>query len=308
MIKEVEGVKSALNWIDKVVDFLKPYKPQTKKIRINHNDQTSEIALLISIAGDYKRKVAKLKVPAYQNFYIHEMQAEDFTSVDIGDCWSFINGHWVLDTKSLPPFDNFFLRLRGHMPSEIISKIVFVEESENRDQTPEIDSYWLKCMIRDVDLVEKVWDALEIEEVGLDIKVGINRCFSVAVPSTYSKKIEKVQRFLRAGHEKDREELFRAWNEYRRAHQMKGISVRGLTMLIEKLTSGEIFGKYVSVDEPYHLGAIRREREFSGNFPEHMSVQANTNLNLKECIADGYLVFEKKKYIDRIKDDINTEE
>ena len=61
------------------------------------------------------------------------------------------------------------------------------------------------------------------------------------------------------------------------------------------------------MEKPYNLGAIRRERELSGPFPKYMFVQALTDLNLKQCVADGYLIFEKKKYIDEIKESIDIE-
>ena len=163
-------------------------------------------------------------------------------------------------------------------------------------------------MIKDVELIEEIWDMLEIEDVNVGIKVGINRCFSAIIPYNYRKKIESTQRFLRAGHGSDRQELFHAWGEYRKTLRMEGVSVEALMELIGKLTSGEIFGKYVYVDKPYNLGAIKRERELSGPFPKYMFVQALTNLTLKQCVADGYLVFEKKKYTDEIEESIDSEE
>lgn len=308
MKKEFEEVKSALEWIDRIVKFLGPYKPKKKKMRINHVDQTSEIALLLNIPGPIKRKVAKLKVPAYQNFYIYEMMAEDFTPLDVSEYWKYTNGYWILDPKKLPDVDNFFLRLRGHMSPEVISKIVFVEEAKNRDQTEESDRYWLKCMIRDVELIEDVWDMLEIEDVDVSIKVGINRCFSAAIPFNYRKKIEATQKFLRAGHGIDREKLSRAWGELHRAQKSKGGSIEELMDLIGKLTRGEIFGEYVKVERPYHLGAIQREPGLSGPFPRYMFVQALTDLNLKQYVADDYLIFEKKKYINEVKNSLGIEE
>ncbi len=306
MTKVPDEVKTALDWVEKVIKFFEPYKPEKKMMRINCINQTSEIGLLINIPDQYKRKVGKIKIPAYQNFQIYEMMTEDFNLLDVVKLWTNVNGQWVLNTSVLPPVDNFFLKMRGYMSPEIISKMVFVDEAKNRDQTEEIDRYWLKCMIKDVELIENVWNMLEIQHVNVGIKVGINRCFSTAVPNTYHKKIEAAQRFLRYGQTRDRQKVFHAWNEYRKTLRMEGVSIDALIDLIGKLTSGETFGDFVHVERPYTRGPINREQEFSGPFPNYMRVQALTDLDLKNYVADSYMVFEKKKYIDKIKEKINA--
>jgi hypothetical protein len=186
------------------------------------------------------------------------------------------------------------------MSLQNIEKIVYVEEAKNRDQTEELDRYWLKCMIRDVELIEKIWDMLEIEDIDVGIRVGINRCFSTAVPNQYHQKIEALQNYLRAGVGKDRQKVFHTWHEYRMSQKIGDFSPETLMNLITELTKGELFGKYINVEKPYNIGAIRREKEFSGPFPKFMLVQAQTDLDLRKCIADGYLTFSKKKYIDEI--------
>jgi len=47
---------------------------------------------------------------------------------------------------------------------------------------------------------------------------------------------------------------------------------------------------------------VKREERFMGLFPEKMSVNAFTDLNLRQPIAKGYLTFKKKKYMKKIED------
>lgn len=302
MLSNLKEISTALDWTQKTYDFFKPYKPEIKKMRINYKDQTSEIRLLLSIPDTIKRKVSKIEVPAYSNFHIHEMMDEIFTSLPVSDLWRYENEKWILNAKLLPPSEKFFLILRGRFPKNIISKIVRVQEARNRDQSDEEDKYWLDCMIRDVELLEKVWTALEVEDVDVGVKVGIDRCFSSAIPHDYRKKIEAVQKFLASGYERDREKLGRAWRNLRYAQSLKGVSVDDLMNLFTKLTSGELFSTYVYADDPYDLGPIKRDEKFKGPFPEKMMVEALTDLNLKQNTATGFLTFKKKKYTDTIKE------
>lgn len=145
---------------------------------------------------------------------------------------------------------------------------------------------------------------MEIEDVNVGVKVGINRCFSAAIPSGYTKKIKATQEFLKAGHGRDREELYRAWAGLHRSQESKGINPEDFMELIRKLTSGDLFENYVHVQEPYNLGSINRDDDTAGILPNYMNVQALTNLNLKQFSADGYLVFYKKKYIEDIKENM----
>jgi len=50
------------------------------------------------------------------------------------------------------------------------------------------------------------------------------------------------------------------------------------------------------------LEEVKREERFMGLFPEKMSVNAFTDLNLRQPIAKGYLTFKKKKYMKKIED------
>lgn len=301
----IKDALSALEWVNKVVAFLEPYKPIKKKMKINHSDKTSEIGLVLNMPNKLKLRLTTTKIPAYHNFSINEMLAEDFSPLNVNDYWKRDNdGSWILNPNKLPNCDKFFIRLKGKMPQDIISKLIFVNEATNRDQSKEADKYWIKCMIKDVELIEGMWDVLEIQDVNVGIKVGINRCFSAAIPPGYTQKIKATQRFIRAGHKRDREELYRAWADLHRSQQSKGITPDEFMELINRLTSGDLFENYISVEEPYNLGSINRDSDTSGVLPNYMFVQALTDLDLKHYSADGYLLFDKKKYIRDIKENM----
>ena len=303
----IKDALSALEWVNKVLEVLKPYKPIKKRMKINQMDKTSEIALVLNMPSRLKLNLTTTKIP-YPNFFVNEMLTEDFSPLNVSDYWRRDHdGSWILNPKNLPNCDRFFVRLKGTMPQEVISKLVFIGEAANRDQTEESDKYWLECMIKDVELVETMWEMLEIEDVNVGINVGINRCFSAAIPSGFTRKLRATQRYIEAGHTRDRQKVYNAWAELRRSHHTKSCSPEEFMELISRLTSGTIFGNYVHVEEPYNLGLIDRGSD-TGVMPNFMRVQALTNLDLKKYAAGGYLVFEKKKYIEEIKGYLGVDE
>jgi len=291
---------SALDWTNKVVGFFKPYKPVVKRMRINYRDSTSEIGIHISIPDSLKRRVARVEVPAYYNFYIYEMLAEPFTPLPT-TLWQFDGGKWKLDPKHLPRVDNFFLVMRGRLPPGMVGRLVRVQEARNRNQTESEDNYWLDCMIRDVELFEGVWTALEVQDIDVGVNVAIDACFSSILPKEYSKKVDAVGDFLRAGHGKSRQEVFKAWGKLRSTNRIPGKSVDEFLGFMMRMTTGELFSQYLSVDKPFNLGLIKRDDKVVGPAPKRMLVEALTDLTTKQPVANGNLSFKKKEYTQKVK-------
>jgi len=150
-------------------------------------------------------------------------------------------------------------------------------------------------MIRSVESIEKLWDALNVDEVSARVRIGIERYLSTNIPKELKSRIEVTRKWIQVGRSRDRQQLYKVWGEMRRMHKTD-ISVDEIVDLIDKLTDGSFFSQFVLVDDPYTLGDIRREETFKGTFPERMQVEACTCLTLKQPTAAGYLTFKKKDY------------
>ena len=300
MSKEVGELEKILEWVHKVTDYFKPYRPDIKSMVINYRNLNSEINLLLHIPDSMKRKVATVEVPAYQNFVIADMMDETFTR--IGGLWRFEDGKWKLDPSSLPASEKFLVMMRGKVPRTTLSKIVRVQPATNRDQTEEFDRYWLDSMIRNVGLLEEVWHELNVEDVNVGVRVGVERCFSTTIPKDLKMNLKATQRWVRAGHGQDKTEVARAWAELRRASRALKIPVDTIIDVMYKLTTGETFTRFLSLDRRYSLGNVRREEALVSLFPERMSVEALTELSLKQPVATGYLTFKKKDYTETVRE------
>ena len=298
MKEKLEELEKIFEWGNKVVNYYKPYKPEVKSMTINYRTLSSEINLLLYIPDNIRRRITKVEIPAYQNFVITNMIDESFNP--IRHLWRFENGKWKLNPKSLPASEKFLVTLHGKVPKIVMSNLVRIQPAKNRDQTEEFDRYWLDSMIRNVGLLEQIWHELNVEDVNVAVRVGIERCFSATIPKELKMKLKATQRWIRAGHGLDREEVFRAWRDLRRASRAIKIPVDKIVDIMYKLTTGETFTRFLSVDRPYTLGDVRREEQLISLFPERMFVEALTELSLKQPTATGYLTFKKKKYIETI--------
>lgn len=78
----------------------------------------------------------------------------------------------IFGRKSLSSSGNYPLKLRGHVSRAVIDRMVQIQPAKNRDQTEELDRYWLDAMIRYVELVEKIWNQVRIKEINLLVRVG----------------------------------------------------------------------------------------------------------------------------------------
>jgi hypothetical protein len=295
----VEGINIVLGWLEKASEYFKPFKPEIKNIVINYKNRRSEINLLLHIPDGVRRKWHSVEVPAYQNFVIQDMMDETF--LRIGELWRYEDGKWKLDPSKLPKSERYLLMLRGTVPSETLGQLVRIQPAVNRDQTEEFDRFWLDCMLRNVAILEKMWQELSIDEVNVGVKVGVDRCFSTTIPKELKGRLEATQRWIAAGRGKDREEVGRAWRRMREVTRSSKVSVEEIVQTIYRLTTGEAFGAFLAVDDPYRIGDIRREERFVGLFPARMAVEATTELGLKKPTAVGYLSFKKKDYTNEIK-------
>lgn len=292
-------ILEGLGWIDKVVDCVRPYKPEIINMTINYRDRNAEIEVLLHIPDNLKRKIKTVEIPAYQNFVIYEMRDETFRK--IGGLWWFEDGKWKLKPSNLPSSEKYWVTLKGKLPKDAISKIVFVQPAANKDRTEEVDRYWLSSMLRNVEIVEKIWNELNIDDVTAGVRVGIERCFSTCIPKELDEKLKVTQRWIRAGHGRDRGELWRAWRELRLTDKLLKISVEEVINTIYKLTSGDAFAEFLTMDKPYTIGDIRREETYKGPIPVMMYTEGLARLTLKQQTANGYLTFKKKNYQEAIK-------
>lgn len=281
-------------WIPKVIDKLHGYKPEIKNMSINYRNRNAEIDLRINIP---EHRIRKIEIPRYQNFQICHMMDQTFTRVDLDNLISIDTKKIKIDCSKLPPSDYFLLKMKGQMPPESLDEIVYIQQSKSKDRKENTDKYWLNSMIRNVEMLEDLWDGLNVDNVTAGVNIGIERYLSSKIPTKIAKGLEALQKWASVGYGSNRNDV---WPAYMRLQQVDtNISVKEIYELIHTLTATDFFSEFVYVDSPYNLGKIKNEEPFK-TLPEHMYVEACTRLTLKKPIVDGFMTFKRGDYIDSV--------
>jgi hypothetical protein len=259
---------------------------------INYRDRTSEINLALKIPTGLRRR-QPVEIPAYYGFVIAEMIDESFGPVS--GAWRYEDGKWKLDAAKLPQCENFLLKLKGNVSPKILDSLVRIQPAINRDQTEEADRFWLSCMLRNVELLEGIYKELNIDDVAVNVKVDIQRTFSSTIPGEFRRRLEATKRWITAGRGKNRDEVSRAWRAMRTLEATSKVPAEEIINTVLRLTTGEAFVSFLSVEQPFRLGLIMPE-QFTGPFPSKMGVDTTTELGLARPSASGYLSFKKKAF------------
>ena len=64
--------------------------------------------------------------------------------------------------------------------------------------------------------------------------------------------------------------------------------------------------EYVTVDHPYRLGTVRPPERRRGAVPQSIAISAAAKLTLRSPVAKGYLKFNKKEYIERLRSEFKA--
>ncbi len=288
------SIAQVTEWIPKVINSLKPFKPEVKKMSINYKSRDSEISLALNIPDGMKRKFRKIEIPRYQNFEVSEMMDESFNEIYLKESLESDDKKIKIKCSNLPSSENYLLKLKGVVPQKALDSIVFIQPSINKDRSDDMDKYWLSSMIRDVETIEKLWDGLNVDDVTAGVNIGIDRYISAKLPTNIKEGLDALNMYAMAGAKGDRNKVLTAWKQ----RKTKGSKVKKdeLFELFKTLTAKDFFSGFVDVEYPYNLGNIEN-KEILNTLPEDMYVEALTRLTLKEPTAESYMKFRKKEYV-----------
>lgn len=298
------SINQVTEWIPKVIEYLEPFKPEIKKMSINYRSRDSEISMSLNIPDGFKRKIRKIEIPRYSNFEIQDlMAAQSLEFLDLDDLIEIDERKIKIKCSGLPASENYLLSLKGSVPQQALDKIVYIQPSVNKDRTEDTDKYWLNSMIKDVELLESVWDGLNIDEVTASVNIGVERYISAKLPENINRDLELLKKWASIWHRGDRNEVYTTMKMMKKTVDSK-ISVQKIFELFNTLTATEFFSGFIDVDSPYNLGKVENN-DVLKTMPENIYAEALTKLTLKQPTAEGYMNFRKQKYIDCVEKKFN---
>ena len=289
------GIIQQLNELRKA---LRPFKPEVQSMRIFYRERTSDLTVLLHVPRGIERK-KKIEIPAYSGYKIFEMYDESLNKVDyVGE---YSGGKWILDSSKLPASEKYLVILKGRVSKDAVDRIVKVHAPKDPKKEEETDKYWVHSAIKDVSVLEKIWEELAIERVNVNVNVGVQRYFAASIPNPVRMMLKTRGKLLRAI-ESGKRERSRIESYYRYWSRTAKATTGEIYELIRKLVSGETFSNFIFIDPPYNIGSIVPVTPVLF-IPESVSVEVETDLNFRQPATEGYLTFKKKNFSDRVAKD-----
>lgn len=289
-----------------LAECLRPYKPEVKKFRIDYLDRSSEIKYFLEIPAGIRRKIHRnrLEVPARIGFRIYELLDLDTGNIVSQFNYDTAESKWIFDLNTFPNSERYLLTLKGNVSTNLLNRIADVKAAANPSRDNGIDKYWIHSALKDVSILKRWWDELDVERVNADVRVGVQRYFTSAIPSQVRERLDVGRKLMDAIARGDRNLEQRLKTKYRSLQKIVKTSPVELYELISTLVSGGFFVNYLKVDDPFVFGAIEPLRQLTVIIPEKVKVSVQTDLNFNQPAARGNLSFQRTKYIEDITDNI----
>jgi hypothetical protein len=305
-IKNVSDILSAIktgaslvDQIDGVFNAFRPFKPEVRRFRINYLDRSSEIKYLLHIPAGLKRKShRRVELPATSGFSIDEVLDLDTTEL-VNVNYDSEGRKWVFNAKEFPDSERFMATLKGRVSPEFLNSLVSVKCAVNPTRRVGTDCYWIHSALKDVSILENIWDELDVERVNADIRIGVERYFSSSIPHEIKERI-KIQKALLDAIAQGQRNIQKLEYRYRQSVMKTKVSPADLLDLLNRLVSGDFFSSFVTLDAPFFFGSIEPQKQLTSIIPEKVQVGVLTDLNFKLPAAKGELAFERSRYVDAI--------
>jgi hypothetical protein len=291
--------------ISEVLDVFRPYKPEVRRFRIDYLTRTSEIKYLLNIPSGANRKThRKIELPATTGFRIDEVLDLDTTDLlNIG--YDSVGEKWVFNANDFPTSSRFMVTTKGTISSDFLNRLVGVNCAANPTRKEDCDCYWIHSALKDVSILEKIWTELDVERVNVDVRIGVERFFSSAIPESVKQRL-KAQKELLTAIQQGQRNIEGLKSKYRYSVKKANISPSDLVDLMMQLVSGDFFSSFISLDKPFVLGTIEPHRELTSVVPERVKVGVLSDLNLQLPAAKGELTFKRKDFTDAVTKSIQT--
>jgi len=290
-----------IDWLPKVYKNFQPFRPEAKYFEINYKSKSALIKYFLRISPSIRKRIGKIEIPMYENYKIKSFTDNSFNDLRDHIKIDEIGGSWVIKTNQLPSCEGFMMELKGDIDKNFMDRLVNIKPAVNKDSTQTYDKYWLDIMIRDVSILEKMYNKLNVSDIDCIVIINLEKHFVTDMPKQLVSSVNAFTRYMSAGLSADKSEVFRAWRRLRGS--TRNWNLETMQNYIKDLTSKSVLKDYIKLDKPFYLGDIKNP-ESEKIIPTHFSVEALSNLTLEAPAAHGYLKFHKRKYQEIIKKEI----
>jgi len=292
--------------VSRAYDFFDDFRPETKSVRYNYREATSEITFLLHVPDSRKRKFGKIKIPIGEGYRLKGMfSLPEYDPVNAD--YTSNEGYISFDPKQLPAQDRYIVTLNGTVDPQTLSEIVHLKAPEDPTRTEEQDSYWVHSAIKRPGVMKEVYDDMTVDNVDISLNVGVQRCFSNGIPEDVLKVFDRTKELLDASNEDDRNQIITASRRRYRARRDLSTSPAKAADIVRSLATADNLQDFINVDDPFRERNINPGTPEQHIFPETVSVDVTTDLDLDHQAADGDIVFEKKRFEEFVEGKIDDE-
>jgi hypothetical protein len=170
-------------------------------------------------------------------------------------------------------------------------------------EVPHLDKreYWMHAQLRFVDVFEKLFSNLALEDLDFNVNVAVHQDIKASVPSAFQKELELIVKWIETV---DREKKRRLTVEHLRIKRRRGFIKRKhlLTLLgeLQDIFLPSTFRKFVEVKKDFYYHDCLRGHDYYTmpfpTWPKFMTVVSRTDLTIKQPAAAGVLEFKQKDF------------
>lgn len=301
-IAEGKALKDVAVGFNQAIDKLKNFGPEVQSLRVDYQDRSSVLKMKVKVPESGLTALRKLQVPDVPGFKIEEVWDTGFNKIPVS--WEESGRKWLASARQFNRGEVLQVIFRGRVPPEALAELVDVRAPLNPTRKMDHDLYWLHSAIRDVGMLENIYEDLNIDRVNLAVGVGVERSFSSSIPERIGNVFE-ARKELQAALSGKQRELQRLRAKLRTAETLAGhATIQQVLSVMDKLVSGEAFESYVGLDAPYQVTNITPKRETS-LIPTNVNVGVMTDLSLSQPAVKGNLSFAKKAFQERVAQDFS---
>lgn len=296
----VAAASAVIDLYDKMKKHFADFKQETRSVTINFTQHTSEMSFKVTVPDGWRKRHRKIVLPAYDGFSVVKMMDDSFN--EYKHLWRRTGDEFVLDANKLPSAETYLVTMAGRVSKSALEQFVYIKPAANRTMDEASDKYWLESGLRNLRSLESIYDDLEVDDVNFNVSVSIDKMFGLTIPIEIREQAAAIEDLRRAALHTDRQAWFRAMQAYKaRSRILPDHDPSSFARLIGALTSKETIEEYVTIDRPYGLGEIRSPEKYHGIVPQSVTISAVTSLTLRNPAATGYLSFNKKSYIEKLR-------
>lgn len=298
MERSAEEIVSKLGWMRNVFSNFAPFNPELRNMEVSFRTREAVVKMYVRIPDTIRDKLRrKILIPKHPGLALGLVKDQTFR--EYPDLWQDAGDgkHWIIRRKDLPLGENFQFEFFGILPPRAMQYLVRIQPAANRDTDGAYDKYWLNSMIRDVSIVKKIWDELQILDVEVNVVINIQQLVATIIPPNLRSEVKAFQEFVRVGQDpRSRSiDLMRARSRWLRSRRT-GTSLEEFIENSRKLATPSFFDPLLKADKPYRKVQVNCGNLVYGFIPERIQVDLATDLNLDHPAATGFLRFHRQEY------------